>query len=122
MEQFNHAKRVGGKKALKASRTRTGIRDAYQDRFLAQLTEVTTKKSRRKVQKEADVASLLATFPNAARLMNPLCRLKGEVRLHSLVEICTDYSYTQSSTHMQTPRWKSCMSFSSASSNTFGAT
>ncbi|KAI4519102.1 hypothetical protein K525DRAFT_149414, partial [Schizophyllum commune Loenen D] len=82
MEQFNHAKRVGGKKALKASRTMTGIRDAYQDRFLAQLTEVTTKKSRRKVQKEADVASLLATFPNAARLMNPLCRLK-ELDAHS---------------------------------------
>ncbi|KAL1677158.1 hypothetical protein EV122DRAFT_214798 [Schizophyllum commune] len=75
-EQFSHAKRVGGKKALGASRTRTGIRDAYQDRFLAQLTQVTTKKSRRKVQKEADVASLLASFPDAARLVNPLCRLK----------------------------------------------
>ncbi|KAI5889905.1 uncharacterized protein SCHCODRAFT_02582188 [Schizophyllum commune H4-8] len=54
MEQFVHAKRVGGKTAMNNRRTETGIRDSYQARFLEALTDLTTKKSRTKVQKTAD--------------------------------------------------------------------
>ncbi|KAL1671362.1 hypothetical protein EV122DRAFT_256544, partial [Schizophyllum commune] len=48
MEQFTHAKRVGGKTAMNNKRTETGVRDSYQGRFLDMLTDLTTKKSRTK--------------------------------------------------------------------------
>ncbi|KAI5824138.1 hypothetical protein K523DRAFT_343548 [Schizophyllum commune Tattone D] len=68
--------RVGGNRSVKASRTATGINDRYQGQFLDMLAELTTKRSRTKVQKEADVASLLSTLPDAFHMINPLCRLK----------------------------------------------
>ncbi|KAL1711382.1 hypothetical protein EV715DRAFT_215384, partial [Schizophyllum commune] len=76
LEQFHHARRVGGNRSVKASRTAMGINDRYQGQFLDMLAELTTKRSRTKVQKEADVASLLSTLPDAFHMINPLCRLK----------------------------------------------
>ncbi|KAI5825258.1 hypothetical protein K523DRAFT_251457 [Schizophyllum commune Tattone D] len=75
MEQFVHAKRVGGKTAMNNRRTETGIRDSYQARFLEALTDLTTKKSRTKVQKTADVSALLAKLPAPPELINPLFKL-----------------------------------------------
>ncbi|KAL1755500.1 hypothetical protein FB107DRAFT_290833 [Schizophyllum commune] len=82
MEQFTHAKRVGGKTAMNNKRTETGVRDSYQGRFLDMLTDLTTKKSRTKVQKTADVSALLARLPAPSELINPLFKL-SELDAHA---------------------------------------
>ncbi|KAI5899751.1 uncharacterized protein SCHCODRAFT_02485944 [Schizophyllum commune H4-8] len=74
-EQFSEAKRVGGKTALGNKRTATGIKDSYQSHFLDKLTQLTTKKGQSKAQKQAAVTNLLSTFPESARMLNPLLRL-----------------------------------------------
>ncbi len=75
--QFADAKHVGGKTKVSTRRTATGIKDTFQTYFLDKLFVISTKKGRRKEQKEADLAIYCAGLPPAVQMISPVWRIKG---------------------------------------------
>jgi hypothetical protein len=65
---------VGGQASFKRQKTESGIKDTFQGAFLERIFSVSTKKGRSKVQKQADVAGVLRTFPSD--ITSPVWRIK----------------------------------------------
>ncbi|KAI8983315.1 hypothetical protein BD414DRAFT_515805 [Trametes punicea] len=61
--QFTSAQEVGGQAFVKRSRTRSGIRDAFQSFFVDRLFSLTTRTGRTRQEREADVADYVRTIP-----------------------------------------------------------
>ncbi|KAJ7641154.1 hypothetical protein FB45DRAFT_1124604 [Roridomyces roridus] len=72
--QFTVSSLVGGQAQYKRNKTAAGIKDTYQEHFLARVFALSTKRGRSKVQKQADVNALLRTFP--ADITSPVWRIK----------------------------------------------
>ncbi|KAJ6632502.1 hypothetical protein B0H10DRAFT_2251960 [Mycena sp. CBHHK59/15] len=62
--QFKTAREVGGQAGFKRRKTESGIKDTFQGAFLDRIFAISSKKGRKKVQKQADIAALLCTFPD----------------------------------------------------------
>lgn len=74
--QFTEASRVGGNAEFKRIKTRTGVKDTFQDFFTDQLFAVSMKKrSGTKDQKMAAMNKIKRTFPS--EITSPVWRIKG---------------------------------------------
>ncbi|KAJ7475625.1 hypothetical protein B0H11DRAFT_2427303 [Mycena galericulata] len=72
--QFESAKVVGGQAEFKRRKTNSGIKDTYQGVFLERIFDISTKRGRTKPKKQADIATLLRTFP--PDITSPVWRIK----------------------------------------------
>ncbi|KAJ6604864.1 hypothetical protein B0H10DRAFT_2314156 [Mycena sp. CBHHK59/15] len=72
--QFTTSSLVGGQAGFKRRKTDSGIKDTFQGAFLDHIFAISTKRGRRKVQKQADVNRMLQTFPKD--ITSPVWRIK----------------------------------------------
>ena len=70
------AKRIGGKTQSKKLKTKSGVKDTYQDYFLEKIYNFTKNLRSRNTESKNQLNEFLATLPK--HLMNPIWRLKGE--------------------------------------------
>jgi hypothetical protein len=75
--QFLAASVVGGQASFKRRKTDSGIKDTLQGAFLERVFAVSTRKKRTKVQKQADISTVLRTFPKD--ITSPVWRIKGRM-------------------------------------------
>ncbi|KAJ6583660.1 hypothetical protein B0H10DRAFT_2168146 [Mycena sp. CBHHK59/15] len=69
--QFKTAREVGGQAGFKRRKTESGIKDTFQGAFLDRIFAISSKRGRKKVQKQADIAALLRTFPDDITNFDP---------------------------------------------------
>ncbi|KAJ7177170.1 hypothetical protein C8R46DRAFT_989326 [Mycena filopes] len=72
--QFTTAIFVGGQAGFQRLKTASGVKDTFQGAFLERVFALSTKRGRAKVQKQADVNTLLKTFPKD--ITSPVWRIK----------------------------------------------
>ncbi|KAJ6631547.1 hypothetical protein B0H10DRAFT_1772594, partial [Mycena sp. CBHHK59/15] len=72
--QFKTAIVVGGKAGFKRHKTQSGIKDTFQGVFLDRIFDISTKRGRTKLQKQADITALHRTFPQD--ITSPVWRIK----------------------------------------------
>ncbi|KAG5652758.1 hypothetical protein H0H81_003845 [Sphagnurus paluster] len=72
--QFTQACRVGGNAEYKRTKTRTGVKDTFQDFFLDKLFHISTKRGVSKADKEKLMAAVRKTFPS--KITSPVWRIK----------------------------------------------
>lgn len=72
--QLIEACRVGGNAEFKRIKTRTGIKDTFQDFFLTRLFDISTKRGQSKEDKEKAMREVCRTFPSS--ITSPVWRIK----------------------------------------------
>ncbi|KAJ6609141.1 hypothetical protein B0H10DRAFT_1954878 [Mycena sp. CBHHK59/15] len=88
--QFKTAREVGGQAGFKRRKTESGIKDTFQGAFLDRIFAISSKRGRKKVQKQADIAALLRTFPDD--ITSPTLILTKTLLLRFYMSFCLDLS------------------------------
>ncbi|KAG6888271.1 hypothetical protein C0992_009086 [Termitomyces sp. T32_za158] len=68
------ARRIGGNAAFKRSKTDTGVKDTYQAFFLNRLFDISTKRGKRREEKEALMHDIESSFP--LEITSPVWRIR----------------------------------------------